>query len=65
MVEQGLLDEHPHRIIFRTSCGAGDTSDGSGTGTNMLEVWSRDHPYCTGSNVGELGSSAARQIAAW
>ena len=39
MVEQGLLEEHPQRIILRTSCGTGDTLDGSGTGTNMLEVW--------------------------
>ena len=65
MVEQGLVDEQPYLIIFRTSSGAGDTSGGSGSGTNMLEVWSRDHPYSTGSNSGGLGSSEARQIAAW
>lgn len=51
MVEQGLFEEHPHRIICKTSRGAGETCGGNGIGTNMLQVRSREHPYRDGSNV--------------
>ena len=44
LVEHGLAELHPHRIIFSTSVGAGETSGGKGTGRRMLDVWSCDHP---------------------